>query len=113
MRMVECPFKDIGCIKEIRAIDLRTHVIEDSPAHLLLAVARMAEHQEVIRKLYAEVQTLQDENRNLREHARKHEQESKQEVAKLQSQVTKMNKELTQLDKSCKKEFSRIHTLRD
>jgi hypothetical protein len=113
LRTVECPFKDIGCIKEIRIIDMNTHVVEDAPAHLLLAVNRLAEHQEVIRKLYGEVQTLQDENKDLKEHARKREQESKQEVAKLHTQMTKVNKELAQLEKTCKKEFSQKHTLRD
>lgn len=113
LRTVECPFKDIGCLKEVRAMDVKAHVVEDAPAHLLLAVNRMTEHQEVIRKLHLKVETLETENAQLRETAEKREQESSQRITKLQTQVNKMSKELTTLEKTCKKEFSQKHTLRD
>jgi TRAF-type zinc finger len=113
MRIVECPFKDIGCLKEIKAVDLKTHVVEDAPAHSLLALGRMAEHQDVIRKLYGRVQTLEEENQQLKEHSEKAEKESKNEISKLQTQVTKMSKELAALEKTCKREFSKKQTLRD
>lgn len=113
MRMVDCPFKDIGCIKQIKAMELKNHVVDDAPAHLLLAVNRMTEHQDVIRKLHDRVEALEKENELLKESAEKDKKESKAEIIKLQHQATKMSKELTNLEKTCKREFSRKHTLKD
>ncbi|KAG7364947.1 TRAF-type zinc finger domain containing protein [Nitzschia inconspicua] len=112
-RTVECPFKNLGCLHEVRAIDLKAHVVDDAPGHLLLAVNRMAEHQDVIRKLHAKVDTLEKDNQLLHENAEKIEKEFKDQISKLQAQVTKMTKEFATLEKTCKKEFSQQHTLRD
>ena len=113
MRLVECPFKDIGCIKEVQAKDVKTHVVEDAPAHLLLAVNRMNEHQDVIKKMHFKLLELEADNKQLKETMEKQQTDSKKEISKLETQLTKTNKELTTLQKKCKKEFSRRESLRD
>jgi seryl-tRNA synthetase len=113
LRAVECPFKNIGCIKIIKACDVQTHVVEDAPAHLLLAVNRMTEHQDVIKKLHVQVQTLENENKELKSTIEKKEKESKEEISKLGNTVTHISKELSTLEKTCKREFAKRGTLSD
>jgi hypothetical protein len=113
MRTVECPFKDIGCIKEVKAKDIDKHVVEDGPSHLLLAVNRMKEHEDVIKKMHFKVLELEGENQQLKEVMEKQQTDSKKEISKLESQLTKTNRELATLQKTCKNEFSQRQTLRD
>ena len=65
-REVECPFKKIGCTKSVKACDLQSHLAEEAHTHLLLALNRMMEHQEVINSLNTKVVALEDQNKELK-----------------------------------------------
>jgi hypothetical protein len=113
LREVECPFKNIGCIKAIKACDVQKHVVEDGASHLLLAVNRMLEHEEVIKKLHTKVLILEEENKELKQTIAKHEKESRDEVSNLESKLAKTSKELSMLEATCKIQFSPRQSLRD
>jgi len=91
-RDVDCPFKNIGCDKVIKACDLQSHIVEDASAHLLLAVNRMLEHQNVIKNLNARVKSLEAENKEMKQ--------------TLEDHVTKTNNDLS----TCRKEFRKINS---
>jgi len=67
LREVNCPFKKIGCTKCVKACDLEKHLDEDTSVHLLLAMNRMMEHQDVINNLNTRVVELEGQNRGLRQ----------------------------------------------
>jgi hypothetical protein len=113
MRPVDCPFKNLGCIKIVKACELQAHVIDDAPAHLLLAVNRMAEHQDIIKQLHGQMQVLEKENKELKSTIEEKENESKEEFSKLGNRVTKIDKELSTLEKTFKREFARRGSLKD
>ena len=66
LRKVDCPFKKIGCSKCVKACDLQKHLAEETSTHLLLAMNRMMEHQDVINNLNTRVFELEGQNRGLK-----------------------------------------------
>lgn len=113
LREAECPFHNIGCLKVIKACDLQSHVMEDAPSHLLLAVNRMSEHQDVIVKLHSKVLALEQENKNLKQMIENNAIKAKDEISKLESKQGKTIKDLSTLEAKCKKEFARRYSLKD
>lgn len=65
LREVNCPFKQIGCTTCVKACDLEKHLTEDTGTHLMLAMNRMMEHQDVINNLNSRVVELEGQNRGL------------------------------------------------
>lgn len=112
MRTVECPFHKIGCIHVVKACDLENHIQEDASAHLLLAIDRMTEHQDVIKALHVKAAGLEAENKAFKEAFERHEKESKTLISGLESKLTKTSKELAALSATCKKEFRKPTSLR-
>jgi hypothetical protein len=111
-RTVECPFHKIGCVKIVKACDLEKHIQEDATAHLLLAVDRMSEHQDVIRALHAKAAAMEAENNTLKQAFEQHEKESKSLISGLESKLSTTSKELAALSATCKKEFRKPASLR-
>jgi len=66
LREVECPFKKLGCPKCVVARDLQKHLAEETSTHLMLAMNRMMEHQDVINNLNTRVVELEGQNRGLK-----------------------------------------------
>ena len=66
LREVECPFKKLGCPKCVVARDLQNHLAEETSTHLMLAMNRMMEHQDVINNLNTRVVELEGQNRGLK-----------------------------------------------
>jgi hypothetical protein len=112
MRDVQCPFHKIGCTKVVKACDLIKHIQDDSPAHLLLAVDRMSEHQDVIKTLHANVAAMEIENQALKQAFERHEKESKTLISELESKLSTTSKQLAALSATCKKEFRKAESLR-
>jgi len=108
MREVECPFKKIGCTKIVQACDLETHFVEDANSHLILAMNRMMEHQDVINNLNTKVVTLEDENKNLKLALDNHVKKSTIDLSQLSRNFKKSSMALTNHEATCKKEFIKL-----
>lgn len=66
LRQVDCPFKRIGCTTCVKACDLQKHLADETSTHLMLAMNRMMEHQDVINNLNTRVVELEGQNRGLK-----------------------------------------------
>lgn len=58
-----CPFAALGCAASLTRQEVPTHVEVAAQGHLLLAVNRISEHQDVIRKLSARMSELEKTQR--------------------------------------------------
>jgi len=105
MREVECPFKKIGCKKRVRACDLQTHLVEDTNSHLLLAMTRMMEHQDVINNLNSRVVELEGQNKELKLALENHVQKSTSDLSQLTTRSKKTSEALANHEAKCRKEF--------
>ena len=105
IREVECPFKIIGCVKKVRACDLQSHLDEHTSEHLLLAVNRLYEHQNVIKHLNARVIALEGDNKEMKQSLEKNAQKSMKDISQLDVKLKKTNTNLSYHEATCKKEF--------
>lgn len=112
LRIVDCPFKDIGCIKEVKACHLNSHVTDDMASHLLLAVDRIKEQQQVIVQLHSGQGKLQSEKDALLRSTQEQNERTAKQFGELQTQISKLCKELGDFEKSSKKEFKKLNTQR-
>lgn len=110
LRLVTCPFKNIGCIKEVKACELPLHVTEDMTSHLLLAVDQIKQQQQVIQNLHTSLGSLRSENEELARSLQAHSEHASTETQQLQTKITKLTKELADFQKSCKNELKRLNT---
>ena len=83
LREVECPFKKIGCTKVVRACNIQKHLAEEVNTHLLLAMNRMLEYQDVINNLNIRVLSLEDQNKELKATLENHMDKSTTEITQL------------------------------
>lgn len=111
-RPVDCPFKSVGCIKEVKACGLQQHITDDMASHLLLAVARIEEQQHVIRKLHTALGTLQSEKEELVRSMHEQNESTTKVFGELQTKMTKLSKDLGDFQKSSTKEFKRLNAPR-
>jgi hypothetical protein len=111
-RIVDCPFKSVGCINEVKACELQVHVTDDMSSHLLLAVRRIEEQQKVIIQLHSSVGTLKSEKEELVRSIQGHNENSTVKFGELQTQMTKLSKDLGDFEKSSKKEFKKLNSAR-
>jgi hypothetical protein len=112
LRVVPCPFKEIGCIKEVVARHLPQHVQDDVSSHLLLAMNRMLEHQEVIKNLHTKLLELEVEKNAIKQSMTTNDAEAKKQISELEAKLTKTTKELTRLESTVKKQGQKSQTLR-
>lgn len=112
LRVVACPFKHIGCIKEVKAGELEEHITDDSAAHLLLAVGRLGEQQRAIQNLQSAVEALTLQNKELSNALQTQMVNTTKEFSQLQKTVTKTSKDLGRLETTCTKEFKKINSPR-
>jgi len=56
-----CPFSDMGCSADLLHKDVPEHLDACCQSHLLLAVERLREQQEVIKKLHGRVNSVESE----------------------------------------------------
>jgi len=105
IREVECPFKIIDCVTKVRACDLQSCLDENTSKHLLLAVNRLTEHQNVIKDLNARVTAVEGENKELKQSLEKNAQKSMKDISQLDVKLKKTNKNLSCHEATCKKEF--------
>ena len=108
MRDVECTFKNIGCTKVVRACDLQKHVVEDANAHLILAMNRMMEHQDVINNLNTRVVALEGENKEMKLALENYAQKSTTDISQLSTEFKKTSKTLANHEATCKKQFIKL-----
>jgi len=108
MRDVECTFKNIGCTKVVRACDLQKHVVEDTNAHLILAMNRMMEHQGVINNLNTRVVALEGENKEMKLALENYAKKSTTDISELSTKFKKTSKTLANHEATCKKEFIKL-----
>ncbi len=112
LRMVECPFKNIGCLKEVKAFELQQHVTEDMAAHLLLAVSQIQQQQQEIRNLHTSLGNVQCENEELARTIQEQSDHATKDASEFQSKITKLTKDLSDFQKSCKNELKRLNSPR-
>lgn len=110
LRIVECIFKNIGCIKEVKACDLEHHITEDMASHLLLAVSQIHQQQELIRTLHSSLATVQSENQVLEQKLQEQRQEADKANGEIQSKLVKLTRDFGDFQKSCKNEIKRLNT---
>ena len=111
LRIVSCPFKDIGCIKRVVARDLTGHINDDMASHLLLSMKRMMEHQEVIKKLNTKVLELEGEKNAMKQLMETNDEETKKLISQLEAKLTKSTKELTRLEATVKKQSQKSQVI--
>jgi hypothetical protein len=104
-RIVDCPFKSIGCRKEMRACDLDHHIAEDMAAHLLLAVGQIDAQMKEIVGLHGSLQVLQAENRALTHSVNQQKENFSMKVGDLNAKLKKMDKDLLDVDSAYRKEL--------
>jgi hypothetical protein len=109
LRNVKCPFAIIGCIQIVQAQDMTAHVQTDTESHLLLAVNRMMEYEEVMRRMKQQLQKLQEENQLLQRGLEVYRESSNKDHSKMDTKMTTMGKKLATLETTSKKEFQKIH----
>ena len=110
LRIVECLFKSIGCIKEVKACDLEHHITEDMASHLLLAVSQIHQQQEQIQTLHSALAAVQSENQTLEQKLQDQRQETDKANGELQSKLVKLTRDFGDFQKSCKNEIKRLNT---
>ena len=108
LRQVDCPFKKIGCTKVVRACDIQTHLVDAVNTHLLLALNRMMEHQNVISDLNTRLIAIEDENKKLKLALENHVKESTSDSSTLEKKFKNISKALAAHQASCKKEFRKL-----
>ena len=104
-RLVDCPFKSIGCTKRIRACELEQHITEDMAAHLLLAVGQINTHKDELIGLRGSLEVLQAENQALAHVINQQKDNFSVKISNLDAQVTKVDKELGDFESSYHKEI--------
>ena len=105
LREVACPFEKIGCSKRVRACDLEQHVADDNSWHLLQAMTRMMEYEEVLRNMKQTQQTLIQQNKELRDALKSATDSMEKTMSTVDAKMIKTTKELRNLESTCKKEF--------
>ena len=108
LREVECPFKKIGCTKVVRACNIQKHLEEEVNTHLLLAMNRMLEYQDVINNLNIRVLSLEDQNRELQSTLENYMEKSTTEISQLNQNFEDSSMALANHEASCKKEFIKL-----
>ena len=59
LRPAACPYRDLGCMADLAHKDVPSHLDACMPSHLLLALARLQEQQNVIKDLHSRVGELE------------------------------------------------------
>lgn len=108
LREESCPFHKIGCVRICQAHELPDHMETHVGSHLLLALDRMMEFQNVIRDLNKKVTALQEENQQLQRRLQVYHEASVKEANDIQRKVTDVGKKLSNLENSSRKEFKKI-----
>mmetsp|Transcript_27440 Transcript_27440/g.60396 ORF Transcript_27440/g.60396 Transcript_27440/m.60396 type:complete len:437 (-) Transcript_27440:696-2006(-) len=108
LRYVECPYKKMGCNVAVRACDLQKHLEEEANTHLMFAVNRMMEYQDVINNLNTRVGKLEKENKTLKHTVDNHVRKSTTDLSELNKKFKKTSKTLADHEATCKKEFIKL-----
>ena len=108
LRDTKCPFASIGCSRLLQAQDIPNHVQEETSSHMLLALNRILEVQDVIRDMNGKMKTLQDENLRLRQALEGVRTNAEKETSNVDKKITNLGKKLSALETSTQKEFRRI-----
>jgi len=104
-RLIDCPFKSIGCTKRIRVCDLEKHLAEDMASHLLLAVDQITSQKDELLGLRGSLEVLQAENQALNHVIKQQKENFSTKIGDLSEYMTRVDKELEDFENTYHKEI--------
>jgi exonuclease VII small subunit len=110
LREANCPFGRIGCSTIVKAKDIPDHVDADTGSHLLLALHRMMEYEDMIRKLVSKQNQLEQENAALKQAMQKNRDFSFERIKAMDEKIATAQKQVDAVDKAQQKESKRIQS---